>query len=160
MKKVDYWYIIPVILLNLIGFLFRSLRWKYLIEPVKIIRLLNLFSSVMIGFMANNVLPVRLGEIVRAYSIGKMEKISRSSAFATVVVERVLDIFFILLVFLILFFLFPFSVSFPDYLLENTYKELTGLKFNVYFQKHYPTNDGGISLGQIVLANKELSKCV
>jgi uncharacterized protein (TIRG00374 family) len=52
----------------------------------------NAFSATMIGFMANNVLPMRAGEVVRAVVIGRREQISRSSALATIVVERVFDI--------------------------------------------------------------------
>ena len=41
--------------------------------------------------MANNVLPLRLGEFVRAYVIGRREKLSVSASFATIVIERVFD---------------------------------------------------------------------
>ncbi|MCK4966342.1 flippase-like domain-containing protein [bacterium] len=120
-KRVEYGYAIPVVLANLLGFAFRAFRWGYILEPVKKIRFMNLFSSVMISFMANNVLPVRLGEFVRAYSIAKMENISKSSAFATVVLERVLDVFFILILFFLLIFLFPFALSFPEDFVIKTY---------------------------------------
>jgi len=50
-----------------------------------------------------------------------MENISKSSSFATVVVERVLDVFFILFLFLLLIFLFPFALSFPEDLVSKTY---------------------------------------
>lgn len=120
-KRVKYGYAIPVILINILGFVFRAFRWGYILEPVKKIRFMNLFSSLMIGFMVNNVLPARLGEFFRAYSIAKMENISKSSAFGTVVVERVLDVFFVLFLFLLLIFLFPFTLSFPEDLIVKTY---------------------------------------
>src|SRR5207344_1205335 len=47
-------------------------------------------------FAANNLLPARLGELVRPWALGVSEKISRSSVFATVIVERVVDMFCIL----------------------------------------------------------------
>ena len=120
-RRVEYGYAIPVVLASILGFAFRAFRWGYILEPVKKIRFMSLFSSVMISFMANNVLPVRLGEFVRAYSIAKMENISKSSAFATVVVERILDVFFVLFLFLLLIFLFPFALSFPEDLVIKTY---------------------------------------
>jgi len=63
----------------------------------------------MIGFMANNLLPARLGEFIRAYSIGSKENISKSSALATIVVERVFDGFTVLsfLAIVLIFFDFP-----------------------------------------------------
>ena len=121
LKNIKYLYILPISLGILGGFMLRALRWKYLIKPIKLIRFSRLFSSTMIGFMANNILPVRLGEIVRAYAIGKMENISRSSSFATVIIERVLDIFFMIMLFLILLFLFPLAVSFPEDVIKSGY---------------------------------------
>jgi hypothetical protein len=121
LRNVKYQYTIPVIFLNLAGFVLRAYRWKYILEPVKVIKTRRLFSSVMISFMANNILPIRLGEFVRAYSIGKMENISKSSAFATIVIERILDVFFMLFLFMILLFLFPFALYFPENLIKNSY---------------------------------------
>jgi uncharacterized protein (TIRG00374 family) len=47
--------------------------------------------------MANNLLPARLGELVRAYVLGKQEQISRTASFATIVYERILDVFSLLI---------------------------------------------------------------
>jgi uncharacterized protein (TIRG00374 family) len=41
--------------------------------------------------MANNILPVRMGEIVRAYDFGRVHRFSKSLCFATIVVERLID---------------------------------------------------------------------
>lgn len=60
----------------------------------------------MIGFMAN-MLPARLGELIRAYLLGKRENISFSASFATIVVERVFDMSVILLMIGSLLFLQP-----------------------------------------------------
>jgi len=91
LRTAQYAYLIPAVGLTLVSFWVRTVRWKYLLEPVKSISINSLFPAVMIGFMANNVLPAKLGEFIRAYSIGKKEGISKSSSFATIVVERVFD---------------------------------------------------------------------
>jgi len=128
-KSIKYGYAVPIVFCTMVGFVFRAIRWRYLIKPVKVINISKLFSSVMIGFMANNILPVRLGEIVRAYSIGKMENISKSSAFATVVIERVIDVFFMLFLFLLLLFL----INFPEELVRGTYYILIFILFVLIF---------------------------
>jgi len=128
-KSIKYGYAVPIVFCTMGGFVFRAIRWKYLIKPVKVINISKLFSSVMIGFMANNILPVRLGEIVRAYSIGKMENISKSSAFATIVIERVMDVFFMLFLFLLLLF----GVTFPEELVKSTYYILIFIFFVFIF---------------------------
>ena len=44
-----------------------------------------------IGYLANNVLPARLGELVRSHALGEGERISRATVLGTVVVERIVD---------------------------------------------------------------------
>lgn len=74
------------------GFVVRALRWKVLLAPVRAdTPLRSRFAAVSIGFMANNVLPARVGEFARAYALSRLEPISASAAFGSLVVERFLD---------------------------------------------------------------------
>ncbi len=98
LKGANYWFIIPNVILTIFSMWMRAFRWKYMVNPIKKVGLGRLFSSVMIGFMANNVLPARLGEFIRAYSLGSKENISKSASFATIVVERLFDGFSILFI--------------------------------------------------------------
>ena len=74
------------------GFLIRALRWRVLLEPVlPRSSLRNRFAAVNIGFMANNLLPARIGEFARTYALSRVEPIPMSAALGSLVVERVLD---------------------------------------------------------------------
>lgn len=99
LRSVNYLYLIPALLLVALTFLFRAMRWRYLTRSVKEVKTSHLFSPLMIGFMGN-VLPARAGEFIRAYMFSKQENVSFSASFATIVVERLLDllIFMLLLV--------------------------------------------------------------
>lgn len=101
---MDYRYLAPALVLTFVSYFMRAVRWKYLLLPIKKTRLANLFPSTLIGYMANNLLPARLGEFVRAYSLGQKEGIAASAVFASLVVDRLCDGFTILLVLLITFF--------------------------------------------------------
>lgn len=103
-KAMDYRYLAPALLLTFVSYYLRAVRWKFLLEPVQPTRLANLFPSTLIGYMANNLLPARLGELVRAYSLGKKEGIDTSAVFASLVVDRLCDGFTILLVLVTAFF--------------------------------------------------------
>lgn len=75
-----------------VGYLVRAMRWKVLLAPAKAdTKLRSRFASVSIGFMANNLLPARVGEFARAYAISRMEPISAGAAFGSLVVERFMD---------------------------------------------------------------------
>jgi uncharacterized protein (TIRG00374 family) len=104
----------PICLLTLFAFWIRAIRWGWLLHSVKPIGVGSLFSATMIGFAANNLLPARLGELVRPWALGTRERISRSSAFATIIVERVVDMFCILLLFAFALVLHPFPRMVQD----------------------------------------------
>lgn len=89
------------------GFLIRALRWKVLLTPVAPdTGLRSRFAAVSICFMANNILPARAGEFARAFAFSRMEPISASAAFGTLVVERFMD-GMVLLLFLVIPVLTP-----------------------------------------------------
>lgn len=82
--------------------LIRAWRWQYLLTPLKSVGFSSAMSATSIGLMANMILPLRLGEVVRAAVLGYQERIDGSASFATVVVDRLLDGFTILLILAIL----------------------------------------------------------
>src|SRR6266540_2508943 len=69
----------------------RAARWKRLVAPIQRVRYLPMLAYLLIGYLANNILPARLGELVRSHYLGDREGMSRASALGTVVVERVID---------------------------------------------------------------------
>ncbi|MBJ6724096.1 lysylphosphatidylglycerol synthase transmembrane domain-containing protein [Geomesophilobacter sediminis] len=109
LKEMDYRYLLPALVLTFVSYFMRAVRWKYLLLPVKETRLGTLFSSTLIGYMANNLLPARLGELVRAYSLAKKENIPTPTVFATLVLDRLCDGFSVLLILVVAFF----SVQLP-----------------------------------------------
>jgi len=92
------------------GFVVRGFGWKYLLAPVGRFSGWRLFSPVAIGYMANNLFPARLGEFVRAYVVGKREGVSKSSALATIVIERIFDGLTLLLILAAVSVFFPYPV--------------------------------------------------
>lgn len=97
-KTVDYIYLVPGVVIILLSYLFRAFRWRILVAPMKKTPVASLFSPLMVGFMAN-ILPARAGEFIRAYLLGKKHDIPFSSAFASIVVERLFDVAAVLLLF-------------------------------------------------------------
>lgn len=96
LREANYWWSIPVVLVSVFSIWLRAYRWRLMLEPIRHVPLGKAYSATMIGFMANNLYPARLGEIVRAYAIGHSSGVSKSSAFATIVVERAFDLLAIL----------------------------------------------------------------
>ena len=77
------------ILLILIG-LIPSL--SFAVSDVTTLDLTSIYSVVIVGYMANNLIPIRIGEVIRAYYLSLREGCSTSAAFGTVAVERATDV--------------------------------------------------------------------
>ncbi len=92
LRSADYRFLAPAIALYFLSVYFRSARWKFLLSPVANIPVRRLFPVVVIGYMANNILPARLGELVRAvYLAQREERVGVPSSIATISVERLYD---------------------------------------------------------------------
>ena len=97
LNGANYWFTIPAVGMYLLSVYFRSLRWTVMLRHLKPVKTTRLFPVVTIGYMANNLLPMRLGELVRSYYVGEREGINKASALVTVLVERVFDALTLLL---------------------------------------------------------------
>jgi len=102
LSEVDYIYLAPAVAMYLVSTYLRSLRWSVLLRHMKPVSANRLYPVVVVGYMANNLLPMRLGELIRSYYVGEREGISKTSALVTVFVERVFDaitlLFFIMVI--------------------------------------------------------------
>ena len=73
----------------------RAIRWGTLLKPHARPSTAALFRANMMGFLAVNTLPARLGELVRAYLLARRERISTATVLGSVAVERLLDLVFL-----------------------------------------------------------------
>src|SRR4051795_11720466 len=69
----------------------RGARWRALLAPIAPLPYRRVLGYTYIGYLANNVLPARIGELYRSHALGDGEGVSRTTVLGTVVVERVVD---------------------------------------------------------------------
>ena len=105
LKHADYILVIPVVIMNLLSHLSRSMRWKLLMQPLGYKpKLKNVFSVTMVGYLANAAVP-RLGEVLKCTFLAKYEKLKADKLIGTILIERTFDlicyVIFILLTVLI-----------------------------------------------------------
>lgn len=91
--------IAAAIAVTIATYVFRAWRWQALLAPIGGASFRNSFRVTAIGFTATNVLPGRLGEILRPYLISRAENVTAPAAFATVLIERLLDLSCVMLLF-------------------------------------------------------------
>lgn len=91
LRGANYVWLIPALLAYFAGVGVRAVRWAYLLRPIQHISPKRLFPVVAIGYMGNNVLPLRAGEVVRSYALSVRFGIRKTGALATIAVERIFD---------------------------------------------------------------------
>jgi uncharacterized protein (TIRG00374 family) len=140
LKQANYYMFIPSLVILAIALVIRTWRWHWLLYQTKTARFYSLFSSLMIGTAANMVLPARAGEFIRAYFLGRREKISKTTAFATIVVERIFDGLTILLFLLLVVILTGAKsdeIRYMGYLGAAFYLGVLVGLFLLYFRKDF-----------------------
>jgi hypothetical protein len=80
-------------------YVLRALRWQYLLAPIGRTHFGTAFRATVIGFAASFLLPARAGEVIRPYLLARKERLSATAAFATIILERLLDLVTVLLLF-------------------------------------------------------------
>ena len=104
--EADPWLLLAATVVATLTFHLRAIRWRLLLRGANgELPFGSRYAAVCIGFMANNVLPGRLGEFARAYSLSRIEPVRLSGALASLVVERLLDAVALMVLFVPAFFL-------------------------------------------------------
>ena len=91
LSTANYWLILPALLLWLVGYIARTVRWRAILAGARAGSLVELFGVLMVGFATNNLLPARLGEFARAYLLRRRTGLRKSFVLASIFLERVFD---------------------------------------------------------------------
>ncbi len=98
-RRADPWLLLLAVLVTGLTYALRAWRWQSLLAPIGPTRFSTAFRTTVIGFAASFLLPARAGEVMRPYLLARREHLNAMSAFATIVLERLLDLATVLLLF-------------------------------------------------------------
>jgi uncharacterized protein (TIRG00374 family) len=101
--SINYWWILPTVVLILISFVIRVIRWQFILGSHQHVSFRHAFHPLMIGFMINCVLPGRVGEMARPAILKKKQNVPFTTGLATVAAERVFDMGILIFLFAALF---------------------------------------------------------
>lgn len=143
--EADYRYLPPYVLLTLVIYLLRVVRWGVLLEPVAKVPFARLNAASAVGLMALLILPLRLGELARPHLVADGRTLRTSAALSSVVVERVGDGLFMALLLVVTLLAVPGGT--PGLLLLRAASVAVFLAF-------------GAALGFLVLAHRNRERAV
>src|SRR5262245_42058376 len=98
-RRADARLLLVALATTALTYVLRAYRWQFLLAPIGRTHFINAFRTTVIGFAATSLLPARAGEVIRPYLLAKREKLSATAAFATIILERLLDLLAVLILF-------------------------------------------------------------
>jgi uncharacterized protein (TIRG00374 family) len=122
-RRANPWLLLAAVLITGVTYALRAWRWQSLLAPIGPTRFGTAFRATVIGFAMSFLLPARAGEVIRPYLLARKEGLRPAAAFATIILERLLDLATVLL----LFGFFVFTV--PAGVLTGDAAQLTHVKF-------------------------------
>lgn len=99
LKTAHYAWTVPILIVTVLQIYVRAIRWRVLLRPIGQPRMRSIVAANNIGFMANFILPLRAGEVIRPVLLSRRENIPLGGVLATNLIERIFDMFTILLLF-------------------------------------------------------------
>jgi uncharacterized protein (TIRG00374 family) len=98
-RRADPLLLLYAVIVTALTYGVRAWRWQSLLAPIGPTRYAVAFETTVIGFAANSLIPGRVGEVLRPYLLARREHLNATSAFATIILERFLDLVTVLLLF-------------------------------------------------------------
>ena len=96
LSGANFWYLVPAVLVYFVGVAIRGLRWQRLLLPLERIPARQAIALLIVSYTVNNVVPARMGDVMRVFLLARETGIRKSASLATVVLERLLDVLAIL----------------------------------------------------------------
>lgn len=118
MRNANYAYVAPSLIFYFLAVQARTMRWKYLLRPLVGKTRRPIYPVVVVGYMANNLIPVRIGELLRSYYLSLREPVSAAGAFGTVAVERASDVLALLFFLAVAWAFLPATGAFGNFVDE------------------------------------------
>jgi uncharacterized protein (TIRG00374 family) len=100
-RSLDWRWVSLAVISDLAVYVIHAWRWNTLLAPVMRIRIWSTVQAIYIGLFANEVLPLRTGEVIRVYLLCHWNDLLLSVGFASIAIERLIDGFWMIVAFLI-----------------------------------------------------------
>ncbi|MBC8083999.1 MAG: flippase-like domain-containing protein [Hymenobacter sp.] len=98
-RGANYWWLALTMLLSALGYMSRAYRWKMQLDPTVTgpkPAYWDVYHAMMVGYLANMVLPGRVGEVVRCTLLQRTSQVPVQVALGTVITERIIDVLVLL----------------------------------------------------------------
>jgi glycosyltransferase 2 family protein len=91
LTSINWWWVALAIVCDILSYMCQGLRWKLLLRPIGRISMLRSTQAIYAGILTNEILPMRLGELVRAYLVSRWMEAKLIEIIPSMVLERLFD---------------------------------------------------------------------
>jgi uncharacterized protein (TIRG00374 family) len=109
--RTHYGWVTLMAAISVFSVYLRALRWRVLLAPAGRVAVAPLFAATSVGFMANMLLPLRAGEVIRPVMAARRTGVPMSTAFASIVLERLFDMLLLFAMLIVLSVSVPVSAT-------------------------------------------------
>lgn len=141
LEKADFLMVALAVVLALVSYWFRALRWQLILRPVASSRHSSVVLATAVGYAAMTLLPARMGDLVRPIVLSRRDRIPVSGTLASILTERIFDLWTVVLYFLV-FIIWPPQMALLD---ADAARNLDVLRFSGY------AVGAGLLLGTVIL---------
>jgi glycosyltransferase 2 family protein len=113
--RINWWWVAGAVALDTFSYACQGMRWRLLLNPLGNISTFRTTQAVYAGLFVNEILPMRLGEVLRIYLVAERLSVRFAAVVPSILVERFFDGIWLALAFGITMF----AVPLPDYLVDS-----------------------------------------
>jgi uncharacterized protein (TIRG00374 family) len=113
LERANLWLITAAIGFALVTYWFRAVRWQLILRPAGMVRHSSAVLATAVGYAAMTLLPARMGDLVRPIVLARRERLPLSAALASILTERIFDLWTVVLYFLV-FVIWPPQMAVLD----------------------------------------------
>jgi uncharacterized protein (TIRG00374 family) len=91
LTRIHWAWIGPAVLCDLLSYVCEGLRWHLLLRPLGILSPLRTTQAIYAGLFTNEILPLRMGELVRTYLVSRWLQLKFTAIVPSIIIERLFD---------------------------------------------------------------------
>lgn len=113
-RRADARLLLAAFAVTCLTYVIRAWRWQSMLAPLGRTRFSSALRTTIIGFAASSILPARAGEVLRPYLLARREGLNATAAFATIIIERLIDLATVLVLFGVFVLVLPAEAMSAD----------------------------------------------
>lgn len=117
LREMRWWWVLLAVISDILVYVWHGWRWSLMLKPIASVPILRTIRAIYVGLFANEVLPLRTGEVIRCYLQARWNELPFSVVLSSAFIERIFDGFFLAVALFVTVKVVP---GLPGYIVQGT----------------------------------------